>query len=109
MVFRCPPVSDPETLLDARDCFTPDHMDELPEEYWKRTSSEGLVSIEHEFRTGASHTRTVSHTHLNHAWVRVEAKGFGGAAMPVRHEQQPTSTLRKQGEIHVQIGLYSDK
>ena len=83
-------------------------MDELPGEFWKLTSSEGLVTVEHEFSKGASHTRPVNHTHLDYAWVRVEAKSFGGATIPVRHESQPTSTLRKQGEILVQIGLIPD-
>lgn len=108
-VFRATPVGDQAALAEWQDQFKIGPISELPQQFLATTDAQGIAVIEYEFRTGASHKRPVTHAHVNFAWVRVEADGFGGAAIPVRHESQPASILRQQGEILVQIGLVPTK
>ncbi len=104
-VFRATPVGDSASLAEWQDHFKIGPISELPHQFWATTDAQGIAVVDYEFRTGASHKRPVTHAHVNFAWVRVEADGFGGAAIPVRHESQPSSVLKQQGEILVQIGL----
>lgn len=104
-VFRAFPVGDQTSLAEWQDQFKMSPITDLPQKFWATTDSHGIAVVDFEFRTGASHNRPVSHAHVNFAWVRVEADGFGGAAIPVRHDSQPSSVLKQQGEILVQIGL----
>ncbi|MDB5347022.1 MAG: hypothetical protein JWP89_5399 [Schlesneria sp.] len=95
----------PKALDEMHDRFASGPISDLPQKYFATTNEKGVAVIEHEFSTGASHRRPVSHAHLNFNWVRVEAKGYGGAIVPVRDESQPTAALRKQGEVLVKVGL----
>lgn len=105
IVFRGPVVSNPQALAEVQPFIVSGPVSERPLQDIATTDETGSAVIEHEFYTGASHKRPTRHAHLDYAWVRVEADGFGGAVIPVRHESQSTAVLQKQGEIVVQIGL----
>jgi hypothetical protein len=105
MLFRAAPVANRGSLAERQEQFQIGLIGQLPQKFWTATDADGIAVVEYEFRTGASHNRPVNHAHLNFTWVRVEADGFGGAQVPVRHESQPTSVLKQQGEILIQIGL----
>lgn len=94
---------------EMHDRFASAPIGDLPQKYFATTDEKGVAVIEHEFSTGASHRRPVSHTHLNFNWVRVEAEGYGSTIVPVRDESQPTAALRKQGEVLVKIALIGEK
>lgn len=104
-VFRAFPVGDQASLVRWQDQFKIGPISELPHQFWTTTDAQGIAVIDYEFRTGASHKRPVTHAHVNFTWVRVEADGFGGAAIPVRHDSQPSSALKQKGEVLVQVGL----
>jgi len=71
-----------------------------------RTSAQGDVEIPHAFRTGASHNRPQPHAHLSMEWVVVIAEGYGGVVVPVRHSSEPTSSLKENGVLPVEVGLF---
>lgn len=105
MVIGGPSAANPDALAELHDRVVSEPMANLPKQYYATTDANGVAVIEHEFSTGASHKRPVSHAHLNFTWVRVEAPGYSSVVVPVWHESQPTALLRKQGEIPVQVGL----
>lgn len=70
-----------------------------------RACTDGTAVVDVEFRTSASHERPASYVHLRWEWVQVRAEGYGGVVVPVRHESQPTTTVRKQNELVMTIGL----
>jgi len=90
-------------------------LDEQPDQYDPRrrvreefsgvTVTDGTVVINYEFRTGANYVRPTMYAHVNFAWVHVQADGYGGVVVPVRHDSLPTSTLREQKELIVPVGL----
>jgi len=38
-------------------------------------------------------------------WVHVQADGYGGIVVPVRHKSQPTAKLREMKELLVPVAL----
>ena len=108
-IFRAPPLFGSNSLEDHRNRYNPtsfDQMSPVGEGFGKGTTeADGTVVIEYDFRTGASHRRPEPHAHLEYAWVHIHAVGLGGVVVPVRHESQPTATMRKQKELLVPVGL----
>lgn len=109
MVSRGPWAKNPKALDELGDRFASGPIGDLPQKYFATTDEKGVAVIEHEFSTGASHRRPVSHTHLDFNWVKVEADGYRAAVVPVRDESQPTALLRKQGEVLVKVELIGEE
>jgi hypothetical protein len=75
------------------------------------TDESGRVRIKHQFRSGGGQHGTVTNSwvFLNGGWVCVEADGFGGVVVPVRHEDTRTADVIKNGQfqdVYVVIGLF---
>lgn len=102
-IFRARPLYDSKSLEEERDRYDPKNR--IRNTDYGTTDADGTVVIEHEFTTGANHLRPATHAHLGRAWVHVLAEGYGGVVVPVRHDSQPTATLREQKELVVPVGL----
>jgi hypothetical protein len=102
-IFRAPPLLDLKFLAGEPDTYDPKKF--VRDDDVGTTDASGSVVIDYEFRTGANHERPTSHAHLRWAWVHVQADGYGGVVVPVRHESLPTKTLREQKELLVPVGL----
>ncbi len=102
-IQRAPPWFDEEFLTQYRESL--DLYGDIRDADQEVTSNSGIAVIDYRFRTGASHQRPTPHAHTNWVWVAVQAEGYGGAVIPVRHESLPTPKLREQDELRIPIGL----
>ncbi|SFI09451.1 hypothetical protein [Planctomicrobium piriforme] len=109
-IFRAPPVFDLNSLREDFDRY---HIDPDLKGYSGTistvdqgfTDADGVVVIEYEFRTGASHVRPAPYAHTNFAWIQIQANGYGTVVVPVRHESMPTKILKERGELIVPVGM----
>jgi hypothetical protein len=108
-IFRAPPLLGTQALAEDRDRYHPEKYVRIPESGPSTTDATGTVVVIHEFRTWGNYERPIMHAHLPWAWVHVQAAGYGGVVIPVRHESLPTAKLREQQEIFVPIGLMPDE
>ena len=102
-VIRGPHVA--SELESYRDFFPGDWFDHLTPEKQGLTGADGSAVVVYTFKTGASNRNPTPRAHLGNAWAVVKSKGYGGTAVPVRHNSIPTSELRRQNELLVLIGL----
>lgn len=75
------------------------------EEIGAKTSGAGIAAIVHEFRTGASHKRPISHAHTRWYWVIVSAEDYGSVAVPLRYESMTSNELSARGRLLAYVGL----
>lgn len=108
-VFHASPILDASSLANDHPVFDNVPMKEWPQSCRGTTDETGSVAIEYTFRTSASNKHPNSRAHLMNEWVRVEADGFGGVAVPVGYDEGPASEMRKDGEFVVAIGLFPIK
>jgi len=104
-IFWAPPLIDSNTFDAVRDHYDPHQRVGRAIDLWQTTTADGTVLIEQIFRTGANYERPEMWAHLRWYWVCVQADGYGGVVVPLRHDSQPTATLRKQAELMVPVGL----
>lgn len=104
-VLHAPPIRDASSLTKDHPVFDNVSMKEWPQSCRGTTDETGSASIEHTFGSSASNNHPNTRAHLMNEWIRVEADGFGGVAIPVGYDERPTSEIRKDGEIVVSIGL----
>lgn len=104
-LFRAPPISTIGTLEAAREYFDSQRLKTHPATAQGTTGVDGTVVVNAEIRTSSSDKNPTSRAHLSCLWVRVEADGYSGVVLPVRHESQPVSNLRERGEIVVPVGM----
>lgn len=108
-VFHASPILDASSLTKDHPVFNNVPMKEWPQSCRGTTDETGSAAIEYTFRTSASNKHPNSRAHLMNEWVRVEADGFGGVAVPVGYDEGPASEMRKDGEFVVSIGLFPMK
>ena len=102
-VFRAPSRPDVRSLEAGRDSYDPKIR--VRDSDSGTTDAGGAVVINNEFTTGANYLRPTMYAHLRGTWVHVQADGYGGVVVPVRHDSLPTATLREQKELLVPVGL----
>jgi hypothetical protein len=69
------------------------------------TGRDGTVTLDVEFRTGASHRNPVPRAHTRWYWVLVSADRCGTVAVPLRYESLTTKQLREQQTLSAYVGL----
>jgi hypothetical protein len=94
---------DSKFVEENRDWYAP--KDRIRDSDYGTTSAGGTVVITYKFMTGANYVRPATHAHLHGTWVHVQAEGYGGVVVPVRHDSLATATLREQKELLVPVGL----
>ncbi|MGQ0634281.1 MAG: hypothetical protein ACT4QC_06710 [Planctomycetaceae bacterium] len=105
-IFHAPPLLDLTSLETERDLYDPNsHVRDGDS---ATTDANGMAVIEYEFRTGANHERPTMYAKVGRAWVHVQAAGYGGVVVPVRHESLPTKTLHEMKELLVPVGLMAE-
>ena len=97
-----------ESPDDFRNRFPPHVFDRSETTDLGRTASDGTVVIDYRFRTSYSDSQPKAAL-LYSAWVVVQADGYGGTVVPVRHDWQPVTALREQKELLVPVGLMPAK
>jgi hypothetical protein len=65
------------------------------------TGTDGVAVIQYTIGTGTNHNRPVTRAHVDWMWVEVQAEGYGGVIVPVRHVSVPAADIRKSGELVV--------
>ena len=98
-IFRAFPIYDLKSLKDDQGPMN---------RSWRHvegtTNAAGEAIIETKFTTGANHERPEMYAHLSFYWAKIEADGYGGVVIPVRHEGVPSKHLRN-GELRMTVGL----
>ena len=102
-IFWAPPLADLTSLETERDTY--ESKRRMRDGESATTDANGSAVIEYQFRTGGSNKRPAMHAHVDWTWVHVQAVGYGGVVIPVRHEFLPTKILREQKELVVPVGL----
>jgi hypothetical protein len=69
------------------------------------TGPDGSITIDFEFRTGASHVNPEPRAHTRWYWLLVSAEDYGAVAVPLRYDSMTTKSLRQQKSLPAYVGL----
>lgn len=104
-VTRC---RSPEQGANYGGCFPENiHEANYPRSEFGKTNANGWVRIEHDFETSSGNSGF--YVSLFRGWVCVDARGYGGVAVPIRHTPTRRETVVSKGvpnDIVVPIGLF---
>lgn len=69
------------------------------------TDIRGIVSLQHEFRSGASYQHPKASAWLPGAWIFLTAQGYGGVLIPVSDDSREVERIRARNGIFIPMGL----